>query len=708
MARLLLRDNAQLFAWSSTLPDLVDAVLVERPDGWSARLTQEFKGLPVDVSEVIVNVTADGRIPSGYSQYHYDIPPALDPAQIRIGPTEARARVARLAGAFRQREIGRPTLIVHRHRPVNTGPPAPVRRRAGPRARFLAAVRAALARARRPPVGTHVLAWDVTLETVNPRTSWRVLLDATTGRPLEVRDLVAYAQADGSVFDPNPIVTSGNLGLSSRTATATLNAQRVDVTLLRLDPAPTDGRLRLDGAWVHMDDFTKPTFAEPARATGHFVFGSKTLDFLDVMVYFHVDRFQDYLQTALGLSGMGNSSVRADPQGESGADGSTGGANGLSFGVGGIHDASDAMVILHEYGHFLQDAARLGSSTGNFASGVAEGFCDFLAAVYYDDKHADPAKTRGIMFSWDANPTDAFWPGRRYDSALPLFGPAWESCGGGYQKGEVWCSAMFELYRKLGGDSSAPGRRAAARDLAIRIHVVANGGVPAAEATVSQVAHEVEAADASLGGWRFPDALHRKVIYDTFHGRAVEGYAPLAVDLYVDDGRSGGYGSSSGNNGFQEVLWMDDQGQAPDVWVSTTAVPGTPADHVPRPPVGVPAFVFARVKNRGAAASGPITVKAFSSPPGSARAWPTGWVSLPAPPGPMPSTVAAAPAPGVVVGPFSWTPTAPGTQALLVVVESVEDRALTQDLPAGTTVDWMDLVPFDNNLAVREVAVTRA
>ena len=43
-----------------------------------------------------------------------------------------------------------------------------------------------------------------------------------------------------------------------------------------------------------------------------------------------------------------------------------------------------------------------------------------------------------------------------------------------------------------------------------------------------------------------------------------------------------------------------------------------------------------------------------------------------------------------------------------MVLESGEDRALTQDLPAGTTVDWMDLVPFDNNLAVREVAVTRA
>jgi hypothetical protein len=73
----------------------------------------------------------------------------------------------------------------------------------------------------------------------------------------------------------------------------------------------------------------------------------------------------------------------------------------------------------------------------------------------------------------------------------------------------------------------------------------------------------------------------------------------------------------------------------------------------------------------------------------------------------MPTTIAAAPAAGVIVGPFPWTPTTAGRQAVLVVVESAEDRAVTQDLPAATQLDWMDLVPFDNNLAVREVRATR-
>ena len=335
-----------------------------------------------------------------------------------------------------------------------------------------------------------------------------MLIDATTGRLIEVRDLVAYARGKGSVFDPNPIVSSGDLTLSSKTPAATLNAHRLRVELERLDPAPADGRLRLDGAWVHMEDFVKPKLVEPTSPTGHFVFSAKSRSFLDVMAYFHIDRFQQYVQTDLGLPDMGSSSVRADPQGETGADGSTGGANGLSFGEGGVDDASDAMIVLHEYGHFLQDAAKSGSANGNFSSGVSEGFCDFLAAVYYDDKHANPAATRGHMSSWDGNANDAFWAGRRYDSPLALSGPAFELLGG-YQKarsGARRCSSSTEARRRF----EPRGRRTAARDLAIRLHPSANGGVPKENASVTQMAMAIGEADASLGGWSIRTGCTRR------------------------------------------------------------------------------------------------------------------------------------------------------------------------------------------------------
>lgn len=713
LARQVCQRAASEFRWAAGLPDLRDAALLRSPHAWSARMSQEFKGLPVDVSEVVVNVTTDGRVQSIYNQYHYDIPPDLDPGRVTIGPVEVRQLVARLAAVYRDREIGTPVLIVHRHQPREKAPPPRGRRsrqRRSERARFLEAVKAALARGRRqgfrPRVGAHVLAWDVRLDTRRPRHRWRFLVDAVAGRLLEVRDLLAYASGQGKVFDPNPIVTSGDVTLSSATPTRRLNAERVSVSLPRLDPPPADGQLRLDGAWVRIENFGDPDPREPASSLGHFVFSAKRSSFLDVMAYFHIDRFQHYIQTDLELPGVGNSSVPVDPQlGED--DGSHGTGAGIGLGDDLVPDASDAMVILHEYGHFLQDRVNPGSSDGNFPSGVAEGFGDFLAAVYYDDKHANPAQTRGLMFSWNANASDSA-AGRRYDLPAPSDEGGWQRKeDGGYERGALWCSATFELYRKLGGDSARPDRKAAARDLAIRLHIVANAHVPKEDATVTQMAQKIEAADWNLGAWRYPDGLHRKVIHDTFSRWRVPGFAAPPVDVYVDDGRRGGYGSTSGHDLFTEVLWKEDHGDAPDVWVRTVAAPGTPADHVARLPVNAPAFVFVRARNRGATVSGPITVKAFVSAPGRPRVWPADWTPLAGPAGPMPSAVPAAPGNGVVVGPFAWTPAVAGTQAILAVVESAEDRALTQDWPAGTQVDWMDLVPLDNNLAVREVQVTR-
>ena len=713
LARQVCERSAGLFNWPSGLPDLRDAGLVETPHAWSARMIQEFKGLPVDASEVVVNITSDGRVQSVYNQYHYDVPPDLDPARIRIGPVEARRLVARLASAFADREIGPPGLIVHRYAPRAPKHPPPRgrparRRRPSARTRLRLAVKTALAagrrRAGRPRVGTHVLAWDVRLTSRRPPQSWRFLVDAMSGALLEARDLAAYARPRGKVFDPNPIVTAGDMTLSSQTAAAKLNAQRVGVDLERLDP-PADGRLRLDGAWVHIVNMNDPNPIEPSSASGSFSFSSTSSSFLDVMVYFHIDRFQQYIQTDLALPGMGNSSVAVDPQ-LSTSDGSNTTGSGIGFAEDALPDASDAMIILHEYGHFLQNSVLEDSADGNFPSGVSEGFADFLAAVYYDDKHAKPEKTRGIMFSWNANPVDR-GGGRRYDMKVAN-AAAWTLLGG-YDKGALWCSTTFELYRKLGGDSADADRKTAARDLSIRLHLLGYANVPKVDASIMEMAQAMETADWNLGGWRYPNGLHGKVIKEVFARRFVQGYAAPSVDVYVDDGRGGGYGAADGDDDdFEKALWKERHDDAPDVWVRTVATPGTPADHAGQVPAEVPTFLFTRIKNRGTAASGPITVRAFRSGPGSARRWPTDWTELPAPSGPMPATVAAGSGAGAIVGPFPWTPAEPGKHALLIVVESGEDKAVTQGLPAGAQVGWMDLVPFDNNLAVREVQARRA
>lgn len=699
LARRFLDQHAAAFGWTPTLADLRPAATLRVAGALSVRFTQEHHGLPIDASEVVVNMYADSRIQSVYNQYRYDIPADLRPDAARVDAVRARQVVARLTGMFKNREIGPPRLIVYPYRHHELRPANRTARPPRARAKFVRRVRARL---RHPPApGGYSLAWEVRVETRRPLGRWRVLVDARSGRLVDVLDELAYVTGRGKVFDPNPIVTSGDPGLSSSTPTRVLNKERVDVRLEDLDQPGEDGKYRLDGAWVHTEDYDLPTYQEPASRKARFRYSWKSRKFLSVMAYFHIERFQRYLRSDLGLDDVAAFSVRVDGQGQEGLDVSTAAPDAISFGEGGVPDATDAMVILHEYGHVIQESIQKYSSTGNHASGLSEGFPDFLAAVYYDDKHADPAQTRGTMFSWNSNPTDGSQPARTYDLPHRFDGPEWAAANA-YGRAAIWCSAMFELYRKLGGDSAHAPTKSASRDLIIRLHLAANAGVRAQDATLTQIVQQLEAADANLGGWRYADGLHGKVIRDTFARRGAPGTPFPPVDVYVFDGREGGYGTPDGLDAFNAGLWKADFGDTPDVWVTA----GSRASDAPaQPRAGQPARLWVRVKNRGTVASGPVTVKAFRAA-APAMVWPTDWAPLdPATPALGVPDVAPLPAVGAVVGPVTWVPQAAGRAPILVIVECAADPAVTETLAAGATVQHLDLVPFDNNIALRTLTV---
>src|SRR5215469_2350157 len=122
LARGVLEESAKLFRWTPPLSDLKDGEVTQGPNTFSVRFTQEYKGVPVDASEVVVNLYTDSRVHSIYNNYHYDIPANLDPKKIKIDAARARAAAEKIAGHFERREISEPTLIVYQYRRIINHP----------------------------------------------------------------------------------------------------------------------------------------------------------------------------------------------------------------------------------------------------------------------------------------------------------------------------------------------------------------------------------------------------------------------------------------------------------------------------------------------------------------------------------------------------------------------------------------------------------
>ncbi len=725
VALAVLAQLPEMPGWAGAAPrDLREASVTPGARNTAVRYHQTVGEARVRPGEVVVNISHDGRVHSVYRHYHGQLPPGLLTAGAAISETEARDMVRKWLEGSEDVIFPRvPELIVYQHLAARRERMPPLASRlsdsVSPPDRRLVG----LLSARRSLSQEYYLAWDVRVTTERPLRRWRFVIDARSGNFIKLQDLRFYKSGRGKIFDPNPSVTSGFIGLAW-TDDSLLEAEVNDVTLERLS-GKLKGTYHLDGTHVKTVQIDDPAVAEPASATAHFEFAPKDDGFLDTMVYFHIDRFRAYLSETLELDYIPVRAVKVDPH--IAAEETWAGDDRIIFGqdvgplFGPAPDAADGLLIVHEYGHVLQDMILADSVVGNEPAGITEGYGDLIAAVYYDDRHRHDAGTRGFLFPWSR-------PAARVRSYLvpDKFGGLMWNAGAQYEKGAIWAATLFEAYRKLGGDSTQPAIREAARDLALRLFTDALHQLPleveAASPSETVLAAALNVADASLDGWWPANSLHRKVLADTFARRDCTGYRPQdpgnGVDVYIADGRAGGYGSDDGQDHFEQNLWKEDHGGGlgKDLWVTPTryrsaaerAAADPAADHV-EPTAGKLTSIYVRVSNRGLQASGPLTVRVFIAGAGPAaiavtdphHTWPEAWV-----PGELaPSlNVATVPAGGtVLVGPFPWRPTEAGAQTVLAVVECPADPALTETLRPSDHVPAAALEPFDNNLAMRRM-----
>lgn len=286
-----------------------------------------------------------------------------------------------------------------------------------------------------PVNGQPKVAWKVVLLRENPAGEWKVYVDAISGAVLDRVNLLREAR--GRVFDPNPVVTLNDTTLEDNSAIK-------DAAYIEVDLRDVDGSGHLDGPFVSTAD----TPNRIKRTNGEFLFTRADRAFKEVMVYYHIDSVQRYIQD-LGIINALSHPIKANIVGrqDDNSDYSPL-TKALRFGIGGVDDAEDAEIILHEYGHALQDDQVKGFGATNEGGAMGEGFGDYLAGSFFADRK--PARLQPCVGSWDAVAYSGDDPPnlRRLDSNKKY--PR-DMQGEVHADGEIWSACLWELRGALGG-----------------------------------------------------------------------------------------------------------------------------------------------------------------------------------------------------------------------------------------------------------------
>jgi hypothetical protein len=421
-------------------PDGQDLALLQvttTQAGNRVRFEQTYKGVPVYLGQLLVKYTPTGRV---QLINNHTVPNIDLDVRPTIGADDATsAAMAVVAGSQHLRHPLQRTLVIY------SEGMAPA------------------------------LAWHVVLSTQEPVGDWHVMVSATTGDILGVWDELSYqTTGTGAVYDPNPVQQSNwtDLRDNADATNAILDSARVTVTLNNLDTETNQLRgahVDLTGAGVTGCSlpYVPGTASEASRT---YTYTRDDDRFEEVNVYAAIDGVQEWFQS-LGFTDVNNRSIPVDAH-CIGADQSfySGLDTGLHFGDGGVDDAEDADIVLHEYGHAVQHNQVPGFSPVNNTEqrAIGEGFGDFLAGMYYVDQgDATYQSTRRYCIGdWDATSYNPVTAGNAGSGCLRWINGRNEDTGadigtyGGtpsqaHNDGRFWSAAMTCIYEGMGADATA-------------------------------------------------------------------------------------------------------------------------------------------------------------------------------------------------------------------------------------------------------------
>jgi Fungalysin metallopeptidase (M36) len=301
-----------------------------------------------------------------------------------------------------------------------------------------------------------------------------------------------------------------------------------------------------------MRNFGPPNTPLPEEADAHaFNYSSADPRFEAVNVYYAIDTFQRYLQDPTNgpsITTARNSLIFCDPHQGSDAAFYSPADKGLHFSNSGPCQpdrAEDAHVMIHEYGHAIQDDQVPGWGLPNPITGreetgaMGEGYGDAMACIFFAEYDFLPEVFEPWIFG-DRG-------GLRRVDRMKIYPTDWKNKV--HADGEIWSAALWNIYRSIGGNSPVAAKRTAARDAVIKT-VTLSHHLLTASSSMPDGAEAVLRTNAALPHYR---GRHLMAMLDSFHARGILVCDP-ATDLEIGGGPA---------TGTSTALWIrhaDDNG----------------------------------------------------------------------------------------------------------------------------------------------------
>jgi hypothetical protein len=269
-------------------------------------------------------------------------------------------------------------------------------------------------------------------------------------KPINAK-ITSDSTATANVFLPDPLTTSGVTYGSPYVDNNDSDASVLTSQLINVDIIVdySSGTFSLDGDYAIIKDIESPSIAPITRSIPDFSFTRFDNAFEDVNAYYHIYVQQMHYQN-LGFTNLVNYPIQVDAHAWNGADNSSFSSYGttpqLLFGEGGVDDAEDADVIIHEYGHATLFSASPNASSGNELKAIDEGNGDYLAASF--SREISSYNWQNI-FSWDGQ--NEFWEGRVVETTK-LYPD--DLVGNIYTDAPIWSSTLMQIWGDLGRDTA--------------------------------------------------------------------------------------------------------------------------------------------------------------------------------------------------------------------------------------------------------------